>query len=293
MAKQRYYLDTRVLTAFFFAAMPFVAFGSFIVVNQARNQLRESVGHQPRAAGRPDEARPGAVRGRAGRAPAGPRPGPGGAEGPGRSPPPRPRGRRASDGAGLGLRQGPEAQRLAPRHAARGAPEAPRPRPAGGQAGPGHRQHGPRPGRLEPGGPPLLRRGRVVQGPGHPAGRRRGVRGRACSGRRARPSTSSRSPSRCGTRKTSGWARCGCCSTPATSTRCSPRCASAGRATPPSSARPTASSSPPTRASGSSRCRSRASSRCATPWRASRWPSPARRSSGERACTAATGRCRR
>jgi hypothetical protein len=44
MAKQRYYLDTRVLTAFFFAAMPFVAFGSFIVVNQARTQLRESVG---------------------------------------------------------------------------------------------------------------------------------------------------------------------------------------------------------------------------------------------------------
>ncbi len=44
MAKQRYYLDTRVLTAFFFAAMPFVAFGSFIVVNQARNQLRESTG---------------------------------------------------------------------------------------------------------------------------------------------------------------------------------------------------------------------------------------------------------
>jgi hypothetical protein len=44
MAKQRYYLDTRVLTAFFFAAMPFVAFGSFIVVNQARNHLRESTG---------------------------------------------------------------------------------------------------------------------------------------------------------------------------------------------------------------------------------------------------------
>jgi hypothetical protein len=44
MAKQRYYLDTRVLTAFFFAAMPFVAFGSFVVVNQARNQLRESLG---------------------------------------------------------------------------------------------------------------------------------------------------------------------------------------------------------------------------------------------------------
>jgi hypothetical protein len=44
MAKQKYYLDTRVLTAFFFAAMPFVAFGSFIVVNMAKNQLRESVG---------------------------------------------------------------------------------------------------------------------------------------------------------------------------------------------------------------------------------------------------------
>ena len=44
MAKQRYYLDTRVLTAFFFAAMPFVALGSFLVVNQARSQLRESVG---------------------------------------------------------------------------------------------------------------------------------------------------------------------------------------------------------------------------------------------------------
>jgi hypothetical protein len=44
MAKQRYYLDTRVLTAFFFAAMPFVAFGSFILVNSARNQLRDAAG---------------------------------------------------------------------------------------------------------------------------------------------------------------------------------------------------------------------------------------------------------
>ena len=35
MAKQRYYLDSRVLTAFFFAAMPFVAFGSFILVSRA------------------------------------------------------------------------------------------------------------------------------------------------------------------------------------------------------------------------------------------------------------------
>jgi hypothetical protein len=44
MAKNRYYLDTRVLTAFFFAAMPFVAFGSFVVVNMAKTRLRESVG---------------------------------------------------------------------------------------------------------------------------------------------------------------------------------------------------------------------------------------------------------
>lgn len=44
MAKHHYFLDTRVLTAFFFAAMPFVAFGSFIVVNMARTQLRETVG---------------------------------------------------------------------------------------------------------------------------------------------------------------------------------------------------------------------------------------------------------
>jgi hypothetical protein len=44
MAEQRHTLDAKVLTAFFLAAMPFVAFGSFIVVNQARNLLRESVG---------------------------------------------------------------------------------------------------------------------------------------------------------------------------------------------------------------------------------------------------------
>ena len=44
MAKRHYYLDSRVLTAFFFAAMPFVAFGSFVVVNMAQSQLRESVG---------------------------------------------------------------------------------------------------------------------------------------------------------------------------------------------------------------------------------------------------------
>jgi hypothetical protein len=44
MAEQRHTLDAKVLMAFFLAAMPFVAFGSFIVVNQARNLLRESVG---------------------------------------------------------------------------------------------------------------------------------------------------------------------------------------------------------------------------------------------------------
>jgi hypothetical protein len=44
MAQQRHQLDAKVLTAFFVAAMPFVAFGSFIVVNQARTLLRESVG---------------------------------------------------------------------------------------------------------------------------------------------------------------------------------------------------------------------------------------------------------
>ena len=99
MAKQRYYLDTRVLTAFFFAAMPFVAFGSFIVVNQAKNQLRESVGVEPRAAGGPDQARPRAVRGRAGRPAAGPGPGPRRAAGPRRrprAPSPRPTRARSS-----------------------------------------------------------------------------------------------------------------------------------------------------------------------------------------------------
>jgi hypothetical protein len=43
MAVQRSF-DPKVLAAFFVAAMPFVAFGSFIVVNQSRNLLRESVG---------------------------------------------------------------------------------------------------------------------------------------------------------------------------------------------------------------------------------------------------------
>jgi hypothetical protein len=44
MAKKRYELDTRVLTVFFLVAMPFVAFGSFLVVNMARGQLQNSIG---------------------------------------------------------------------------------------------------------------------------------------------------------------------------------------------------------------------------------------------------------
>jgi len=44
MTKRRYELDTRVLTVFFFVAMPFVAFGSFVVVNMARGSLRASLG---------------------------------------------------------------------------------------------------------------------------------------------------------------------------------------------------------------------------------------------------------
>lgn len=44
MGKRRYELDTRVLTIFFFVAMPFVAFGSFVVVNMARGQLQDQLG---------------------------------------------------------------------------------------------------------------------------------------------------------------------------------------------------------------------------------------------------------
>ena len=44
MAKRRHELDTRILSVFFLAAMPFVAVGSFIVINIARSELRKSVG---------------------------------------------------------------------------------------------------------------------------------------------------------------------------------------------------------------------------------------------------------
>lgn len=41
--RRTYQLDTRVLTVFFFVAMPFVAFGAFVVVNMARGLLQESI----------------------------------------------------------------------------------------------------------------------------------------------------------------------------------------------------------------------------------------------------------
>lgn len=44
MAKRRYEIDTRILSVFFLAAMPFVALGSFFVISIARSELRNSVG---------------------------------------------------------------------------------------------------------------------------------------------------------------------------------------------------------------------------------------------------------
>ncbi|MBI3932434.1 MAG: cache domain-containing protein [Acidobacteria bacterium] len=44
MGKRRYELDTRILTIFFFVAMPFVAFGSFLVVTMARGALMDTLG---------------------------------------------------------------------------------------------------------------------------------------------------------------------------------------------------------------------------------------------------------
>ncbi len=44
MGKRHYYLDTRILAVFFFVSMPFVAFGSFVVVRVARGVLQDSVG---------------------------------------------------------------------------------------------------------------------------------------------------------------------------------------------------------------------------------------------------------
>jgi hypothetical protein len=44
MRSRRYPLDARVLSLFFLVAMPFVAFGSFIVIRLARTALQESLG---------------------------------------------------------------------------------------------------------------------------------------------------------------------------------------------------------------------------------------------------------
>lgn len=44
MAKQKYFLDTRILAIFFLVAMPFVAFGAYVVVGLASSTLRQSVG---------------------------------------------------------------------------------------------------------------------------------------------------------------------------------------------------------------------------------------------------------
>src|SRR5262245_16099889 len=43
MAKRKHELDTRVMAVFLFAAMPFVAFGAFVIVNMAKGELRETV----------------------------------------------------------------------------------------------------------------------------------------------------------------------------------------------------------------------------------------------------------
>lgn len=42
--KTQYYLDTRILSIFFLVAMPFVAFGAYVVVGLASSTLRQSVG---------------------------------------------------------------------------------------------------------------------------------------------------------------------------------------------------------------------------------------------------------
>jgi hypothetical protein len=44
MAKTRYELDSRVLTIFFFVAIPFVVLGSFLVVSMARGRLEAALG---------------------------------------------------------------------------------------------------------------------------------------------------------------------------------------------------------------------------------------------------------
>jgi hypothetical protein len=44
MSKRRYELDTRILTVFFFVAIPFVAFGALVVIHMARVSLQRALG---------------------------------------------------------------------------------------------------------------------------------------------------------------------------------------------------------------------------------------------------------
>ena len=44
MAKRRYELDSRVFTIFFFVAIPFVVFGSFLVISMVRGRLEGALG---------------------------------------------------------------------------------------------------------------------------------------------------------------------------------------------------------------------------------------------------------
>jgi hypothetical protein len=44
MARKKRYLDTRILTVFFLVAIPFVALGSFVVVDMAKGSLQAALG---------------------------------------------------------------------------------------------------------------------------------------------------------------------------------------------------------------------------------------------------------
>ena len=81
MAQRRHELDTHILTVFFMAAVPVVAFGAWLVVGMAQGRLEELPRGEPRAAGPPDQAGHRALRGRADRRPAPARPRPRGRQG--------------------------------------------------------------------------------------------------------------------------------------------------------------------------------------------------------------------
>ena len=44
MAKRRYEVDPRILSLFFFVAIPFVAFGALVVISLARVELQDAMG---------------------------------------------------------------------------------------------------------------------------------------------------------------------------------------------------------------------------------------------------------